>query len=159
MTSLRQHFQNLRKVSSQIFVKVMWSKFHRNRSNSVQIKGAYRQTHRRTDRDRPGDNIFSPEIARRHLHQSNIFKNVLVTSCFFFPRRCSIFQEKSFFLSLQNFNRHQQRKYRLNQQTMHIFVFSGSKSTRIHILFVILRYFDFLKNFNCFSNRHFGQKI
>ena len=70
MTSLRQHFQNLRKVSSQIFVKVMWSKFHRNRSNSVQIKGAYRQTDRqthrrtdrRTDRDRPGDNIFSYEM-------------------------------------------------------------------------------------------------
>ena len=49
MTSLRQHFQNLRKVSSQIFVKVMWSKFHRNRSNSVQIKGCYRQTDRQTD--------------------------------------------------------------------------------------------------------------
>ena len=66
MTSLRQHFQNLRNVSSQIFVKIMWSKFHRNRSNSVQIKGCdrhtHRQTDRRTDRDRPGDNIFSNEM-------------------------------------------------------------------------------------------------
>ena len=73
MTSLRQHFQNLRKLSSQIFVKIMWSKFHRNRSHSVQIKGCYRQTDRhthththtdrRTDRDRPGDNIFSNKMA------------------------------------------------------------------------------------------------
>ena len=62
MMSLRQHFQNLRNVSSQFFVKIMWSKFHRNRSHSVQIKGCYRQTHRRTDRDRPGDNIFSNEM-------------------------------------------------------------------------------------------------
>ena len=62
MTSLRQHFQNLRKVSSQIFVKIMWSKFHRNRSNSVQIKGCHRQTDGRTDRARPGDNIFSNEM-------------------------------------------------------------------------------------------------
>ena len=62
MTSLRQHFQNLRKVSSQIFVKIMWSKFHRNRPYSVQIKRCDRHTDRRTDRDRPGDNIFSYEM-------------------------------------------------------------------------------------------------
>ena len=58
MTSSDQHFQNLRKVSSQNLVKIMWSKFHQNRPNSVQIKGCDRQTHRhtytRTDRARSG---------------------------------------------------------------------------------------------------------
>ena len=68
----------------------MWSKFHQNRPNCVQIKGCVRHTHihthttRGTDMPHPRVNIFSPEIARRHLHQSNIFKNALVTSCFFF---------------------------------------------------------------------------
>ena len=45
MTSSDQHFQNLRKVSSQNLVKIMWSKFHQNRPNSVQIKGCDRRTH------------------------------------------------------------------------------------------------------------------
>ena len=48
MTSSKQHFQNLRKVSSQIFYKIMWSKFHQNRTNSVQIKGCDRQTDTQT---------------------------------------------------------------------------------------------------------------
>ena len=64
MTSSDQHFQNLRKVSSQNLVKIMWFKFHQNRSNtcSVQIKGCdrhtythtYTHTYRRTDRARSG---------------------------------------------------------------------------------------------------------
>ena len=62
MTSSKQNFQNLRKVSSQIFVKTMWSKFQQNRSKNVEIKGPDRhkythtlaRTHRHTDRDRPG---------------------------------------------------------------------------------------------------------
>ena len=58
MTSSDQHFQNLRKVSSQNLVKIMWSKFHQNRPNSVQIKGCDRHTHThtytRTDRARSG---------------------------------------------------------------------------------------------------------
>merc|ERR1711989_13736 len=49
MTSSDQYFQNLRKVSSQNLVKIMWSKFHQNRPNSVQIKGCDRQTDRQTD--------------------------------------------------------------------------------------------------------------
>ena len=58
----------------------MWFKFHQNRPNCVQIKGCDRHTHiythtnRRTDMPRPRVNIFSPEMARRHLYQSNIFK-------------------------------------------------------------------------------------
>ena len=50
MTSSDQHFQNLRKVSSQFSLKIMWSKFHQNRPNSVQIKGCDRQTHIHTHR-------------------------------------------------------------------------------------------------------------
>ena len=75
MTSSNQNFENLRKVSSQIFVKTMWSKFQQNRSKIVEIRDDHRQTdrqtdthtqthththtHRRTDRDRPGTNIQS----------------------------------------------------------------------------------------------------
>ena len=58
MTSSKQNFQNLRKVSSQIFVKTMWSKFQQNRSKIVEIRDDHRHTNthtdRRTDRDRPG---------------------------------------------------------------------------------------------------------
>ena len=54
MTSSKQNFQNLRKVSSQIFVKTMWSKFQQNRSKIVEIRDDHRHTDRRTDRDRPG---------------------------------------------------------------------------------------------------------
>ena len=38
MTSSEQHFQNLRKVSSQNLVKIMQSKVHQNRSNNVHKK-------------------------------------------------------------------------------------------------------------------------
>ena len=64
MTSLNQHFQNLRKVSSQIFLKVMWSKFHQNRPRIVEMRGCYRQTHTHTDAQTgsPWVNIFSPEM-------------------------------------------------------------------------------------------------
>ena len=58
MTSSKQNFQNLRKVSSQIFVKTMWSKFQQNRFRIVEIRDDHRQSHRQTDaridRDRPG---------------------------------------------------------------------------------------------------------
>ena len=43
-TSSQQYFQNLRKVSSQFFVKTMWSKFQQNRSKNVEIKGPDRNT-------------------------------------------------------------------------------------------------------------------
>ena len=39
MTSSELNFQIMRKASSQIFDKIMWSKFHQNRLNGVQIKG------------------------------------------------------------------------------------------------------------------------
>jgi len=58
MTSLRQNFQNLRSVISFFFYKIMWSKFHQNQLNSVQIKGCDRRTHRA----RPGVNMFSPKM-------------------------------------------------------------------------------------------------
>ena len=58
MTSSNQYFQNLRKVSSQIFVKIMWSKFYQNRPRIVEMRGCDRHTHRhtsgRTDRGHPG---------------------------------------------------------------------------------------------------------
>ena len=54
MTSSKQNFQNLRKVSSQIFVKTMWSEFQQNRSKIVEVRDDHRQTdrhtHRQTDR-------------------------------------------------------------------------------------------------------------
>ena len=51
MTSSKQHFQNLYKISYQIFETIMWSKIHQNRQNSVQIKAVTdRQTHRQTHR-------------------------------------------------------------------------------------------------------------
>ena len=60
MTSSKQHFKNLKKVSSQIFDKIMWSKFHKNWPNRFQIKSCDRKIHtythtdRRTDRARSG---------------------------------------------------------------------------------------------------------
>ena len=54
MTSSKQNFQNLRKVSSQIFVKTKWSKFQQNRSKIVEVRDDHRQTDRHTDRDRSG---------------------------------------------------------------------------------------------------------
>ena len=81
MTSLNQHFQNLRKVSSQIFVKVMWSKFHQNRPRIVEMRGCDRQTdthtsthpHIRPDAQTgvPQINIFSPEMTEYKKEQGN----------------------------------------------------------------------------------------
>ena len=60
---LKQDFQNLRKVSSRIFVRIMWSKFQQNRPKIVEIKGPDRYTphthththkHTHRDRDLPG---------------------------------------------------------------------------------------------------------
>ena len=64
MTSSNQNFQNLRKVSSQIFVKIIWSKFHQNRPRIVEMRGCYRQTHTHTDAQMGSVwvNIFSPEM-------------------------------------------------------------------------------------------------
>ena len=63
MTSSKQNFQNLRKVSSQIFVKTMWSKFQQNRSKIVEIRDDHRHTDRQTHRQGSSwDNIFSPEM-------------------------------------------------------------------------------------------------
>ena len=44
MTPLEQNFQNLRKVSSQMFAKIMWSKFHKNRPKIVAFRDPDRQT-------------------------------------------------------------------------------------------------------------------
>ena len=71
MTSSNQNFQNLRKVSSQILFKVMWSKLHQNRPRIVEMRGRDRHTDRQTDththilthrRGSPWVNIFSPEM-------------------------------------------------------------------------------------------------
>ena len=48
MTSLEQNFQNLRKVSSEIFAKIIWSKFHKNRPEIVAFRDPYRHTHAQT---------------------------------------------------------------------------------------------------------------
>ena len=50
MTSSKQNFQNLRKVSYQIFVETMWSKFQQNRSKIVEIRDDHRQTDTHTYR-------------------------------------------------------------------------------------------------------------
>ena len=68
MTSSKQHFQNFRKVSSQFYVKTMWSKFLQNQLKLWKLKTTTdRQTHRQTDKrtHRQGsslDNIFTPEM-------------------------------------------------------------------------------------------------
>ena len=69
MTSLKQNFENLRKVSSQIFVKTMWSKFQQNRSKIVEFRDNHRQTDIQTHRQRSSwDNIFSPEMTEYKKH-------------------------------------------------------------------------------------------
>ena len=50
MTSSNQNFQNLRKVSSQISFKVMWSKLHQNRPRIVEMRGRDRHTDTHTHR-------------------------------------------------------------------------------------------------------------
>ena len=63
MTSSKQNFQNLRKVSSQIFVKTMWSKFQQNRPKTGKVRDDHRHTHIQTHRQGSfWDNIFSPEM-------------------------------------------------------------------------------------------------
>ena len=49
MTSSKQNFENLRKVSSQIFVKTMWSKFQQNWSKAVEIRDDHKHTDTHTD--------------------------------------------------------------------------------------------------------------
>ena len=68
MTSSNQNFQNLRKKSSQILFKVIWSKLHQNQSRIVEMRGRDRHTdthtHIYTDAQTgpPWVNIFSPEM-------------------------------------------------------------------------------------------------
>ena len=62
MTSFEQNFQNLRKVSSQIFVRIMWSKFHKNRPKILLNRDPGRHTDTQTDTHRQGSfrtKIFS----------------------------------------------------------------------------------------------------
>ena len=51
-------FPKFEKCHLIFFYKIMWSKFHQNQLNSVQIKGCDRRTHRA----RPGVNMFSPKM-------------------------------------------------------------------------------------------------
>ena len=57
MTSSKQKFEKLKKVSSQIFVKIIWVNFQQIWPKIVEIIHPYRhtdrQTHRRTDRSHP----------------------------------------------------------------------------------------------------------
>ena len=50
MTSSKQNFEKLKKVSSQIFVKIIWVNFHRFKPKIVEIINPDRQTDRQTDR-------------------------------------------------------------------------------------------------------------
>ena len=62
MTSSKQTFQNLRKASSQIFVKTMWFNSQQNRSKIVEIRDDHRHTHIHTDAQTgiaPGQHIQS----------------------------------------------------------------------------------------------------
>ena len=62
MTSPKQNFPNLRKVSSQIVVKIMWSKFQQNRFKIKEIRDDHRHKDRHTHRQGSSwDNIFSPK--------------------------------------------------------------------------------------------------
>ena len=61
---IKQKFEKMKKVSSQIFVKIICVHFHQNRTKIVEIKDPDRHTHTHTDthththahtdRDRPG---------------------------------------------------------------------------------------------------------
>ena len=55
---IKQKFEKMKKVSSQIFVKIICVHFHQNRTKIVEIKDPDRHTHihtpAHTDRDRPG---------------------------------------------------------------------------------------------------------
>ena len=65
MTSLKQNFQKMRKVSSQNLVKVICVNFHQNRPNGVEIKCCDGHTHRHTDIQTgliPDVKIFSYEM-------------------------------------------------------------------------------------------------
>ena len=74
MMSSQQDFKNLRKQSPQIFDKIMWSKLHQNRPNSIQIKGCDRQIDTQTD---PPQKKFWPSNTNLYLH-------VTVTTHIFF---------------------------------------------------------------------------
>ena len=55
----------MRKVSSQILVKIICVKFHQNRPQDAATKGCYRHTYTHTDAQTgliPGVNIFSNEM-------------------------------------------------------------------------------------------------
>ena len=78
-------FLNLRMVSSQIFVKVMWSNFHQHRPRFVEMRGCDRHTDRQTDththtlthrQGSPGVNIFSPEMTEhKNTHPNHWYHN------------------------------------------------------------------------------------
>ena len=60
---IKQKFEKMKKVSSQIFVKIICVHFHQNRTKIVEIKDPDRHTHTRTYRQGSSwDNIFSPEM-------------------------------------------------------------------------------------------------
>ena len=64
MASSKHNFQNLRKMSSQIFVKTMWSKFQEIRLKNVEIKDPHRYTYIHTHRQGLSwDNIFNHFIS------------------------------------------------------------------------------------------------
>ena len=72
MTSSKQNFQNLRKVSSQIFVKTMWSKFQQNRPKTGKVRDDHTHTLIQTHRQGSSrDKIFSPEMTE-YKNQSYI---------------------------------------------------------------------------------------
>ena len=50
--SLEQNFQNMRKVSSQMFAMIIWSKFHKFRPEIVVFRDPDRHTHPDTCTDR-----------------------------------------------------------------------------------------------------------
>ena len=72
MTSSKQKFEKMKKVSSQIFVKIICVHFHQNRTKIVEIKDPDRHTHTRTYRQGSSwDNIFSPEMTE-YKNQENL---------------------------------------------------------------------------------------
>ena len=69
MTSSKQNFEKNEKVSSQIFLKIIWVNFHQNRMKIVENihldTHTHTQTHRRTDAQTRlilRVKIFSPEM-------------------------------------------------------------------------------------------------
>ena len=96
----------MKKVSSQLFVKIICVHLNQNRTKFVEIKDPDRQTHRHTHTHtrtyRQGsfwDNIFSPEMTE-YKNIENDFSFTIVCSRFVHLKSCMVFRDCSRLLTV-----------------------------------------------------------